>query len=291
MAPTRRSIAQPHAVNILLDLAGKGDVESLRPVIASSSVDVCWKTEEYSTALHKAAWNGRLEAASLLVQKGANINAQDIRGYTPLYLAVLRRHNRVVEFLAAEGADLNAQDIFGATALHAAAAVGNLEGVNILLEYGADCNQIDGAGCNPLFFALKYGQDECTQLLVQFGADPYRRTLANETPYIIASPEHKRWLHANAQVSRPSRQPTKAQKQYVPTGSDKSHPIRRFTSISMPRDTIMPSAPPTPVEGKPLTPTLGSKTASLSSMEPKSSPPTAVPQRVAFNPLKALFGK
>ena len=75
---------------------------------------------------------------------GGNINAQDVRGYTPIYLAALRKHNQIVEFLSAEGfygilldlkragADLQAQDVFGATALHAAVALGNLEVLDVV---------------------------------------------------------------------------------------------------------------------------------------------------------------
>jgi len=37
-------------------------------------------------------------------------------------------------------------------------------------------------------------QDMCMQLLVAFGGDPYRRTLASETPYSIASREKQIWL-------------------------------------------------------------------------------------------------
>ncbi|MEO7965595.1 MAG: ankyrin repeat domain-containing protein [Gemmatimonadaceae bacterium] len=41
-----------------------------------------------STALHAAAWHGRHEVVRLLVEHGANVNARDGRGRTPLMLAV-----------------------------------------------------------------------------------------------------------------------------------------------------------------------------------------------------------
>lgn len=101
----------------LFEYVARGDFNNANALIESGSVDPCAKRLDGSTALHKAAWNGHLRLVRLLVlhqcditalltlkmDNGANINVQDRRGYCPLYLAVVRKHNAVVEYLANEG--------------------------------------------------------------------------------------------------------------------------------------------------------------------------------------------
>jgi len=56
------------------------------------------------TALHHAATAGRLEAAKVLVARGAEVNARTVRGETPLWLAQFHGHEAVATYLAAQGA-------------------------------------------------------------------------------------------------------------------------------------------------------------------------------------------
>ena len=52
------------------------------------------------TPLHSAASEGHLEMVSLLVQKGAEINAKDKSGQTPMDLANANQHQDVAKLLA-----------------------------------------------------------------------------------------------------------------------------------------------------------------------------------------------
>jgi len=67
--------------------------------------------------LHFAANNGHVDVVRFLLEKGANVNAQDHRGRTPLHLAALDGHVDVVRFLLEKGANVNAQDHRGRTPL------------------------------------------------------------------------------------------------------------------------------------------------------------------------------
>ena len=54
-----------------------------------------------NTALHQAAWSGRLEMTQLLVESGADANVQDsAHTATPSGWAAYAGHREVAEFLA-----------------------------------------------------------------------------------------------------------------------------------------------------------------------------------------------
>ena len=62
------------------------------------------------TALHAAAFNGRLEVTELLVSAGAEINVEDNNAKTPLDLAKQRKHLAIVETLSAVNQSDTAED-------------------------------------------------------------------------------------------------------------------------------------------------------------------------------------
>lgn len=68
------------------------------------------------TPLHFAADRGQLEVATLLIQRGAQVNAQDIDGQTPLHYAALCEHEAMCRLLVAHGADAGLQDEGGDSA-------------------------------------------------------------------------------------------------------------------------------------------------------------------------------
>ncbi|KIG14956.1 Ankyrin repeat protein [Enhygromyxa salina] len=105
------------------------------------------------TALHWAAHAGRLRCAATLLQAGANPNAQDHRGRTPLMLALSQRPvAQLIDLLLSAGADPDARDHHGWSALHylAASTAGNRQQAlaRRLVEAGARPSK-DRAGRSP----------------------------------------------------------------------------------------------------------------------------------------------
>ena len=74
-----------------------------------------------------------------LLEKGANIEAKDFLGQTPLH-SICESENRVqaMECLIDHGANIEAKNSNGRTPLHEAAYSDNVEGVNLLLSRGAN---------------------------------------------------------------------------------------------------------------------------------------------------------
>jgi ankyrin repeat protein len=90
------------------------------------------------TALSFAAREGRLDAARLLLDAGADVNAREANGITPLVMAITNRHTPVAALLLARGADPNAADWWGRTPLWAAVDMRNLDVDSRTLENGVD---------------------------------------------------------------------------------------------------------------------------------------------------------
>ena len=68
----------------------------------------------------------------LLIAHGADANAEDSDGWTPMHYAAYCGHAEAVKFLIAHGADANAKNNNGMTPLHYAACRGHAEAVKIL---------------------------------------------------------------------------------------------------------------------------------------------------------------
>jgi ankyrin repeat protein len=88
----------------------------------------------------KAAVAGDLEALKTLIAAGADVNAQNDKGETPLMEAAAMGQADAAKLLIAAKADVNAKKKDGVTALHGAAFFAHPELVKLLIAGGADVN-------------------------------------------------------------------------------------------------------------------------------------------------------
>lgn len=88
-------------------------------------------------SLHDAAKTGDVDQVKQLITEGANVNAADTTGITPLHSAAVGDHIAVAELLIAKGADVNAKTDNGVTPLHLATFWGHDDMVALLKRHGA----------------------------------------------------------------------------------------------------------------------------------------------------------
>ncbi len=106
------------------------------------------------TGLHFAAMNGKVDIITVLIARGAKVDAQDDQGITPLMLAAKDGQLDAVKALIAQGAKIETQNKLGENALHIAGAHGKKEVVTELLDRGANIRATSNNGLNVLVFAL-----------------------------------------------------------------------------------------------------------------------------------------
>ena len=119
------------------------------------------------TPLHLAAFFGGFEAAKLLIERGADVNARSTNAMAnmPIHAAAAGSRTGIVQLLLEKGADPNAQQSGGWTPLHQAADRCDVEMVKLLLRFGADARIGQDSGKTPRAIAEEKGYSEVLDVL------------------------------------------------------------------------------------------------------------------------------
>ncbi|MEW6110274.1 MAG: ankyrin repeat domain-containing protein [Nitrospirota bacterium] len=113
----------------------------------------------------RAVAAGDIENVGTLLDQGADVNAKNKEGETPLMVAALERRLEMVKFLLDRGADINLKDNVGATALIYSAMEGSVEIMKLLLDRGADPDAKTDDGLTALSISDLKGNREAVELL------------------------------------------------------------------------------------------------------------------------------
>jgi uncharacterized protein len=119
------------------------------------------------TALHLASFFAQEPAATLLMERGAEVASlsKNAMNVMPLHSAVTGRGVAIVRALLEHGAPVNARQQKGWTPLHAAAQNGDVAMIELLLQHGADPHLANDDGITAVDLANKSGNVEAARLL------------------------------------------------------------------------------------------------------------------------------
>ena len=121
-------------------------------------------------ALVSGSSNNKAELINILIEAGAKVDAVDYVNRTALFDAVDRENTDCVQTLLQAGANVNARDKFGVTPLRGAISKRDTVLLRLLLEHGAAVNTRDRFFETPLGQAERDNNFACAQILREHGA-------------------------------------------------------------------------------------------------------------------------
>ena len=130
------------------------------------------------TRLAEALKVGDRKTVQALLKQGADVNAADPDGTTPLQLAVRGEDIDAVQMLLRAGANPKASNRYGVTPLSLAADNGNAAIVDLLLKAGANPAAAAPGGQTILMIAARTGNPQAVELLLARGLDVNARESA-----------------------------------------------------------------------------------------------------------------
>ena len=147
----------------VFEAASTGDEARLQAILGEKASAV----EEFSsdgwTALHLAAAFGTPLSVGALIFRGARVDAisQNAQQNQPLHAALaLGKNPSTIELLVSHGADVNATQAGGFTPIFSAAAANRIDLAEMLMEHGANPHHASDQGKTPADFAREHGHAE-----------------------------------------------------------------------------------------------------------------------------------
>ncbi len=137
-------------------LLNHDDTLALAKIFVQRKVDMTIRDEESGgQAIHHAVKTGYPDLVELLLDNGANIEATDNDGTTPLGIAALFGETEIMALLIKRGAKVNIYDKNSNTPLSFSLEYRNMEGIKLLLaEPGIVVTKKDKNGCTSLMLAV-----------------------------------------------------------------------------------------------------------------------------------------
>src|SRR5690606_15598562 len=131
------------------------------------------------------------DAVRRLLEAGADVNAANRTGTTPLLLASIAGDAEMIRLMLDAGADPNQTFTNGETALMMAARTGRADAIEVLIEHGAEVDARERLrGTTALMWAAAYSNPEAVRALLEAGADYAARSAVvsrGRGPYLAPS--------------------------------------------------------------------------------------------------------
>ncbi len=129
------------------------------PINRAAPLSATAKKQMLDEKLLTASWKGDINEVWELLDKGADVNARNSLGETPLHLAAHGGHPETVELLLAKKAEINAVDKQGNTALMLACCFKQIDVISVLIEKDADVGIVGKNGMTALWYLVRLAKE------------------------------------------------------------------------------------------------------------------------------------
>jgi uncharacterized protein len=153
----------------IFEAAALGRLDRLKQYLRDAASAINSRSNDGFTALHFACFFGQPDAARLLIENGAAVDAvaANPTQVMPLHSAASSRNREAARLLLERGAPVNARQQAGWVPIHAAAQNGDRPMVELLLQHGADPKLVNDQGKTSAMVAGEKGHAEIATLLEQ----------------------------------------------------------------------------------------------------------------------------
>jgi uncharacterized protein len=147
--------------------AAEGGHEVLVQILLEKGASHTATDNTGSTALHWAAWGGHTEIGNLMYDEKDEVDNSDgqVEDLVSRMRLTSHRHETVMCMLLEKGADINAQNSQGCTPLHWVSGAGSVPMVKFLLDEGTNTNIVDNSGRTAIDRARETGDERLIKLL------------------------------------------------------------------------------------------------------------------------------
>lgn len=163
--------------------------DDLVELLLTKGADINAKEKNGFTPLHASAQNGFEKTVEILLENHADINSGTNEKRTPLYSAVDRDHEQIISMLIEKGADVNIGINNGWTPLHRAAYHGK--------TFAIERENYRKLRIKHFFFFFEWfpGYDHIVKKLIEEGADVNAETDKGVTPLYLGAILGKRFIN------------------------------------------------------------------------------------------------
>jgi ankyrin repeat protein len=151
----------------VFEASALGDLETVRKLVTANPAAVNSFAADGFYPLGLAAFFGYRAIVEFLLKNGADVKAaaRNAQKVTAMHAGATRGDAEIVKMLLEAGADPNAQQERGFVPLHSAAANGNFPVVQLLLQHGARADAKADDGKTPADMAADRGHKDLAETL------------------------------------------------------------------------------------------------------------------------------
>jgi ankyrin repeat protein len=165
----------------------KKELVTISTLLLDRGADIEAKTINKWTPLHQTPVNRNYDIAGLLIDRDAKIDAISHTKWTPLHYAISHGHDAVARLLIDRGANLEAITVENSTPLPQAIENGRKDMVELLIQKRANLEAITSDERTPLHNAIENKHDNIVNFLTASGADTMAKDSDGSTPLHLAA--------------------------------------------------------------------------------------------------------